>query len=49
MTSRLQVHISAKNLKNIAGFRGVSDPFAVVTVRGDDVNNRPRVIGQTDV
>lgn len=49
MTSRLQVHLSAKNLRNMSGFRGVSDPFAVVTVRGDDVNNRPRVVGQTDV
>jgi hypothetical protein len=27
----------------------VSDPFAVVTVRGDNENNKPRVIGQTDV
>ena len=49
MTTRLQVHLSAKGLKNMAGFRGTSDPFAVVTVRGDDVNNRPRVVGQTDV
>ena len=49
MTTRLQVHLSAKDLKNISGLMGVSDPFAIVTVRGDDVNNAPRVVGQTDV
>jgi hypothetical protein len=28
---------------------GMSDPFAVVTVRGDNQNNKPRVVGQSDV
>jgi len=28
---------------------GKSDPFAVVTMRGDNANNRPVVVGQTDV
>ena len=49
MTTRLQLHLSAKNLKNMSGWGGMSDPFAIVTVRGDNENNRPRVVGQTDV
>ena len=47
--SRLQLHLSAKNLKNIGGLMSMSDPFAVVTVRGDSTNNKPTVVGQTDV
>jgi hypothetical protein len=46
---RLQLHLSAKELKNLSGLMGTSDPFAVVTVRGDNPNNRPVVVGQTDV
>lgn len=50
MTTRLQLHLSAKDLKNLGGFlSGRSDPFAVVTVRGDNPNNKPQVVGQTDV
>jgi hypothetical protein len=49
MTSRLQLHLSAKDLKNLSGLMGMSDPFAVVTVRGDNPNNNPAVVGQTDV
>jgi hypothetical protein len=48
-TSRLQLHLSAKNLKNLGGLMGKSDPFVVVTVRGDNPNNKPVVVGQTDV
>lgn len=48
-TSRLQLHLSAKDLKNLGGLLGKSDPFAVVTVRGDNANNKPVVVGQTDV
>jgi len=49
-TTRLQLHLSAKNLKNLGGLLGgKSDPFAVVTVRGDNANNKPVVVGQTDV
>ena len=47
--SRLQLHLSAKNLKNVGGLMSMSDPFAVVTVRGDSANNKPAVVGQTDV
>lgn len=49
MTSRLQLHLSAKDLKNLKGMLGRSDPFAVVTVRGDDANNSPHIVGQTEV
>jgi hypothetical protein len=42
--------LSAKGLKNLGGMlSGKSDPFAVVTVRGDNPNNKPLVVGQTDV
>lgn len=48
--TRLQLHLSAKDLKNLGGLlSGKSDPFAVVTVRGDNANNKPIVVGQTDV
>jgi len=53
MTSRLQLHLSAKDLKRKSGMLGMSsklsDPFAVVTVRGDNENNTPQIIGQTEV
>lgn len=50
MANRLQVHLNAKNLKNLGGIlSGVSNPFAVITVRGDSPNNPPHVLGQTDV
>jgi len=50
MTSRLQLHLSAKDLKNLKkGIMGKSDPFAVVTVRGADKNNSPHIVGQTEV
>lgn len=49
MTTRLQLHLSAKELKNLGGLMGKSDPFAVVTSRGDNANNKPVIVGQTDV
>eukprot|EP00523_Entomoneis_sp_CCMP467_P009056 CAMPEP_0168729774 /NCGR_PEP_ID=MMETSP0724-20121128/6388_1 /TAXON_ID=265536 /ORGANISM="Amphiprora sp., Strain CCMP467" /LENGTH=633 /DNA_ID=CAMNT_0008776691 /DNA_START=39 /DNA_END=1940 /DNA_ORIENTATION=- len=49
MTSRLQLHLSARDLKNLSGLMGMSDPFAVVTVRGDSKKNSPKVIGCTEV
>ena len=49
MTTRLQLSLSAKGLKNLSGFMEKSDPFAVVTVRGDNPDNRPEVVGRTDV
>jgi hypothetical protein len=49
MTSRLQLSLSARGLKNLSGLMQKSDPFAVVTVRGDSAENRPEVVGRTDV
>lgn len=48
-SARLQLSLSAKGLKNISGFLNKSDPFAVVTVRGDNPDNPPYVAGQTEV
>jgi hypothetical protein len=49
MTSRLQLSLSANTLKNLSGMMSKSDPFAVVTVRGDNPDNKPEVVGRTDV
>jgi hypothetical protein len=48
-SSRLQLSISAQGLHNLAGILNVSDPFAVVTVRGDNPDNKPMIVGQTEV
>jgi len=48
--SRLQLSLSAKGLHNLAGILNKSDPFAVVTIRGDSQdNNRPMIVGETEV
>ena len=47
--SRLQLSLSAKGLHNLAGILNKSDPFAVVTIRGDSQDNRPMIVGQTEV
>jgi hypothetical protein len=49
MATRLQLSLSAKGLKNLSGILAISDPFSVVTVRGDSPDNRPEVVGRTDV
>jgi hypothetical protein len=49
MATRLQLSLSAKGLKNLSGLMQKSDPFAVVTVRGDNPDNKPEVVGRTDV
>jgi hypothetical protein len=49
-TTRLQISLSAKSLKNIGGIMQKSDPFAIVTARGDNPNNStPRIVGRTNV
>jgi hypothetical protein len=48
-SQRLQLSLNAKGLKNLAGVFNKSDPFAVVTVRGDEVDNPPVIVGQTEV
>jgi len=47
--SRLQLCLSGKGLSNLAGMLNKSDPFAVVTIRGDSPDNPPTIIGQTEV
>lgn len=47
--TRLQLSLTAKGLKNLASFLNKSDPFAVVTIRGDNPNNKPEVVGRTEV
>lgn len=49
MAARLQLSLTAKSLKNLSGIMQKSDPFAVVTVRGDNPDNKPEVVGRTDV
>lgn len=47
---KLELSIEAKNLKNVAGaFKGTSDPFAVVTQVATTPDERPRVLGKTEV
>lgn len=48
-TTRLQLSLSAKDLKNLSGIFEMSDPFAVVTLRGDNKDNKPEIIGRTHV
>lgn len=48
-TARLQLSLSGKGLKNLSGLLDLSDPFAVVTLRGDNKDNKPEIIGRTDV
>jgi len=48
-TARLQLSLSGKDLKNLSGFFELSDPFAVVTLRGDNKDNKPEIIGRTEV
>jgi len=49
-TMKVQLYIRAHNLKNVAGaFKGTSDPFAVVTVLGNNRSAKPEVLGKTEV
>jgi hypothetical protein len=47
--NRLQLSLSATGLTNLAGILNTSDPLAVVTVRGDQPDNPPTIVGQTEV
>jgi len=47
--SRLQLSLSGKGLKNLSSFFDLSDPFAVVTTRGEEKDNKPEIIGRTEV
>mmetsp|Transcript_17172 Transcript_17172/g.25380 ORF Transcript_17172/g.25380 Transcript_17172/m.25380 type:complete len:602 (-) Transcript_17172:792-2597(-) len=46
---RLQLSLSAKGLSNLSGAFNKSDPFAVVTVRGESADKPPVIVGQTEV
>lgn len=47
---KLELSVSAKRLKNVAGaFKGTSDPFAVVTLIATNEDNKPHVLGKTEV
>ena len=47
---KVQISIRATNLTNVAGaFKGVSDPYAVVTLVPNDHNERPEILGKTEV
>jgi hypothetical protein len=48
--TKVRLELYAQKLKNIAGaFKGVSDPFAVVTLLSGDPKEKPRVLGKTEV
>ena len=47
---KLQLSIRATGLPNVAGaFKGVSDPFAVVTLLPIDRHAKPVIVGKTEV
>ena len=49
-TMKLSVSLKATKLKNVAGaFKGQSDPFAVVTILGNQRDSKPQIIGKTEV
>lgn len=48
--TRVQISLYATNLKNVAGFgKGISDPYAVVTVLAGGPQEKPTVLGKTEV
>ncbi len=49
-STKVRVELYASKLKNVAGaFKGTSDPYAVVTLLANDLNEQPRVLGKTEV
>lgn len=49
-TMKVSVSFKATHLKNIAGaFKGKSDPFAVITLLGNHRDDKPHIIGKTEV
>lgn len=47
---KLTISLQAKHLKNVAGmFKGVSDPFAVITVLPLSTDATPKIVGKTEV
>ena len=48
-TDRVQISLHAQKLKNVSGLRGVSDPYAVVTIVASEPGLQPRILGKTEV
>jgi len=47
---KLKLSLQAENLKNVAGmFKGISDPYAEVSMISSQGNTEPQVIGRTEV
>ena len=47
---KLELSLRAKNLQNVAGvLKGTSDPFAAVVKIAMDSEEKPEVLGQTEV
>jgi fructose 1,6-bisphosphatase len=48
--TRVQISLYASKLKNVAGtFKGKSDPYAVVTLLAGGLQEKPEVLGKTEV
>ena len=48
--TRVNIKLYASGLKNVAGFgKGISDPYAVVTVLASGPKEKPHVLGKTEV
>ncbi len=48
--TKVNIKLYATGLKNVAGaFKGTSDPYAVATLLAGDPNEKPRVLGKTEV
>lgn len=48
--TKVNIKLYASRLKNVAGaFKGISDPYAVVTLLAGGPNEHPRVLGKTEV
>ena len=45
---KVELSLHASNLKNVGGFGGKSDPYAVVTHISTQPGQKPQVIGKTE-
>jgi C2 domain len=48
-TDRVEISLYAQKLKNTAGFHGISDPYAVVTLLSNQPGQQPVILGKTEV
>jgi len=49
-TMKVQLSFHAKKLRNVAGaFKGISDPYAVVTLLSSEHGEKPTVLGKTEI